>query len=269
MLADAMLQNLIRDSAVQLFGLATRLGVHRLPMFDRLFLVFYAGYKRHFEAGPIERLRAFIPDGSVVIDVGANVGFFSVRFAEWVGAGGKVIAIEPEEQNYNSLVAALKRAGLLGRVEPLKAVAAAEAGMARLELNPLHPADHKLSRDGAGQPVTAVTLDALVQGKGPSRPALVKIDVQGAEMLVLRGMMDILDIAGPALFIELSELGLEKFDTSVVAILDLLEGKGYEPHWLTQAGHKAANRPEILAGTAGAEYVDVLFLKTPQSATAN
>jgi FkbM family methyltransferase len=260
-LADAMFQNLIRDSAVQLFGLATRFGVHHLPMFDRVFLLFYAEYKRYFEAGPIERLRAFVPDGSVVIDVGANVGFFAVRFAEWVGPDGKVIAIEPEDQNYNRLVAALKRADLLGRVETLKAVAAAESGMALLELNPLHPADHKLSRDGAGQPVTAVTLDALVQDKGLSRPALVKIDVQGAEMLVLQGMIGLLKIAGPALFIELSERGLNRYGASVSAVLGLLADNGYEAYWLTRSGHQKASQSDIEA-KAKADYVDVLFTKT-------
>ena len=75
----------------------------------------------------------------------------------------------------------------LDRVEALKAVAAALPGMTHLEINPLHPADHKLSRDGTGLPVTAVTLDELVREKGHLRPALVKIDVQGAEMLVLKG----------------------------------------------------------------------------------
>jgi hypothetical protein len=94
-----MFRSLIKNSAVQLFGLAAKLGVHRLPMFERVFLVLYAGYKRHFEAGPIERLQEFIPPGSLVIDVGANVGFFSLRFAQWVGLGGEVIAIEPEARN--------------------------------------------------------------------------------------------------------------------------------------------------------------------------
>jgi Methyltransferase FkbM domain len=144
----------------------------------------------------------------------------------------------------------------------LKAVAAAEPGMTFLEINPLHPADHKLSRNGTGLPVTAVTLDGLVQDKGPLRPALVKIDVQGAEMLTLQGMTDILKIAGPALFIELSEHGLLKFGTSVSAILHLLSDNGYEPYWLTRSGHRNATRSEIDVRTAGAEYVDVLFLKT-------
>ena len=84
-----------------------------------------------------------------------------------------------------------------------------------LEINPLHPADHKLSRDGSGLPVSAVTLDDLVPDKRNLRPALVKIDVQGAEMLVLMGATGVLTTAAPALFIELHEEGLNKFGTSV------------------------------------------------------
>lgn len=261
MLADAMLQNIIRDFAVHLFGLASRLGVQRLPMFNPIFLTLYSGYKRYVEAGPVDQLRAFVPNESIVIDVGANVGFFSVRFAEWVGPRGKVIAIEPEERNYNGLLAALKRARLLERVETFQAVAAAEPGTAHLELNPLHPADHKLSQSDAGVPVTAVTLDNLIADKGPLRPALVKIDVQGAEMLVLQGMTSLLEIAGPALFIELAEQGLNRYGSSVSAILGLLAGHGYEAFWLTPSGPQTASQSDILA-RAKTGYVDVLFTKS-------
>ena len=127
-----------------------------------------------------------------MIDVGANVGFFSLRFARWVGDRGKVIAIEPEQRNYASLVGAVERQGFSSRVEALRAVAAATRGEVLLEINPLHPADHKISRDGTGLPVRAVTLDELVQGQSGRRPALLKIDVQGAEMMVLQGAGGIL-----------------------------------------------------------------------------
>ena len=264
-----MLRNLLKNSAVNLFAFAAKVGVHRLPGFHRVFLTLYPIYKRHFEAGPIDRLREFVPEGSVVIDVGANVGFFSLRFAEWVGSGGKVIAIEPEDRNYDSLIAALTRAGVRDRVDALKAVASAEPGTTFLEINPLHPADHKLSRNGVGLPVAAVTLDALVDNKGPLRPALVKIDVQGAEMLTLQGMTDILKLADAALFIELSEQGLTKFGSSVSAILQLLAGHGYAPYWLTQTGHQKANRSEIDEKTAGTRYADVLFLKNSWSRPAS
>jgi FkbM family methyltransferase len=257
-----MLQDFIRDSAVRLFALVAKLGVHRLPMFDRVFRVLYMAYKRHFEAGPIERLQEFVPNGSVVIDVGANVGFFSLRFARWVGGDGEVISIEPEDHNYETLVRTLKRESLFGNVRALKAVAAATAGTMFLEINQLHPADHKLSRDGTGVPVEAVRLDDLVQDKGTLRPSLVKIDVQGAEMLVLQGAADILKLSAPALFVELQEEGLKKFGTSVAAILDHLSQCGYEPYWLTRAGpHLKASPAEIHAKAAGNGYIDVLFLR--------
>jgi FkbM family methyltransferase len=259
-----MPQNLKRNLAVQLFGLVAKFGIHRMPVFDRIFLALYMGYKRHFEAGPIERLQDFIPTGSVVVDVGANVGFFSLRFAQWVGDSGEVISIEPEDRNYETLISALKREGLLGRVRALKAVAAATSGTMFLEINPLHPADHKLSRDGTGLRVDAIALDDLVSDKGPLQPCLVKIDVQGAEMLVLEGAAEILKEAKPALFVELHEEGLKKFGTSVSAILTHLAQHGYEPYWLMRVGHhRKASPPEIHAEVARIGYVDVLFLAAP------
>jgi hypothetical protein len=60
------------------------------------------------------------------------------------------------------LVLALQREGLLDRVQTSMAVAAAVPGMTRLEINPRHPADHELSRDGTGLPVTAVIRTCLV-----------------------------------------------------------------------------------------------------------
>jgi FkbM family methyltransferase len=257
-----MIQKLIRNLVVRLFGLIAKLGFHRIPVFETAFLALYAVYKKYFEAGPIDRLREFVPSGALVIDVGANVGFFSLRFAKWVGEVGEVISIEPEDRNYNSLILALKRENFLNRVHALKAVAAAAPGTMFLEINPVHPADHKLSRDGSGLPVPAVTLDDLVQDKGCLRPALVKIDVQGAEMLVLKGAADILKTAGPALFIELHEVGLNKFGTSVSAILDHLSEYGYEAYWLMRAGaHRKASPAEIHARVARVGYVDALFLK--------
>jgi FkbM family methyltransferase len=173
-----------------------------------------------------------------------------------------VIAIEPEDRNFASLTDAIGREGLSSRVTALKAVAAAAPGEIFLELNPLHPADHKISRDGAGLPVKAVTLDELVPDKTSLRPSLVKIDVQGAEMMVLMGGAEILKLAGPALFIELDEAALNKFGSSIAAILEHLSQYGYEAYWLARSGpHKKTCAVEIHAKARLAGYLDVLFLK--------
>jgi FkbM family methyltransferase len=257
-----MLVVFIRDSTVRLFGLAAKLGLQRLPLFNRAFVALYPIYKQYLEAGPIDRLREFVPAGSLVIDVGANVGFFSLRFAKWVGDRGKVIAIEPEDRNYAGLVEAIARQGVAGRVDTLKAVAAATRGETFLEINPAHPADHRISRDGTGLPVSAVTLDQLSQDHPALRLALVKIDVQGAEMMVLKGADRILQDPKPALFVELSEEGLGRFGSSVAEILKHMTGSGYEAFWLMSAGpHARASEIDIHARAAQNGYVDVLFLK--------
>lgn len=258
-----MLQSLVRDAIVKLFGLIAALGLHRVAPFDQLFLSFYGIYKRYFEAGPIDRLQEFVPDGSLVIDVGANVGFFSLRFARWVGSKGVVIAIEPEERNCASLAQAIKRGNFSDRVDIRKAVAAAAPGSLLLEINPVHPADHKLSRDGTGVAVAAVTLDELARERGHLPLSLIKIDVQGAEMLVLEGAASVLKTSQPALFIELHEEGLNRFGTSVAAILAHLSGLGYQAYWLKRSGpHARAAAEEIHAAVGRVGYVDVLFLRS-------
>jgi FkbM family methyltransferase len=256
-----MVKKFARNAAVKLFALMTRLGIQRVPLFTRVFLALYSLYKGYFEAGPIGGLEEFAPPGSLVIDVGANVGFFTVRFAGWVGQDGMVIAIEPEDQNHQHLLTTLARAGLLGRVTALKAVAAGEYGTMFLELNPLHPADHKLSLNGIGIPVPAVNIDGLMRDNPDYKLTLVKIDVQGAEMLVLEGSRETLRRVRPALFVELHEEGLGKFGTSISAILEYLSGYGYLPYWLSSKGsHRKADTEEIHARATQHGYVDVLFL---------
>ncbi|TPI40469.1 FkbM family methyltransferase [Mesorhizobium sp. B3-1-9] len=104
-----------------------------------------------------------------------------------------------------------------------------------------------------------MTLDGLLADKGPRRPALVKIDVQGAELLTLQGMIEILRFARPALFVELSDQGLNKFG-AVLVVLRLLSDNGYEGYLLTRTGRRKASQSEIEARTTGTKSADVLFL---------
>jgi hypothetical protein len=91
---------------------------------------------------------------------------------------------------------------------------------------------------------------------------LIKIDVQGAEMLVLQGVSGTLKAVGPAFFVELHEVGLRRFGTSVGAILTFLSHYGYEPYWLMRKGpHKKTSPEEIHRRVARIGYVDVLFLR--------
>lgn len=231
-------------------------GLLRFAWGRRLFLALYELYKSTFEAGLIGGLRGYAPPGALVIDVGANVGFFTLRFARWIGPSGRVIAIEPEAANHAELVRRLGAHDLSGRVEAHRAVADAKAGNARLVINPDHPGDHRIGDEG--EPIPAVALDAVVPAG--ANVSLIKIDVQGAEMRVLAGAAAILARDKPALFVEVDPAGLARFGTGVDALLGWLAGFGYAPHRLTHAGAEPLDRAALDRVLAARGYTDLLFL---------
>ena len=217
----------------------------------------YEAYKVVLEAGPVHHLRRHATSGSVVVDVGANIGFFTVRFARWVGPGGRVLAIEPEARNIQRLQARLERRELAGRVSVVKAAAAGAVGRAHLVVNHHHPGDHCLGDTGVE--VDVVTVDSLVAREtGPV--TLIKVDVQGAEQLVLDGAAGTIAAHRPALFIEVTAGALERFGTTARGLIDGVLRQGYTAHLLGRRGVSPALGPAALEELHGDGYNDLLFL---------
>lgn len=249
----------IYDGLVWLYERATRGGLLDRPLPRRAYESAYLAYKRLIEAGPIDGLHVLVANGSTVVDVGANIGFFSLRFARWVGPVGQVIAIEPETRNIDSLRRRVARAGLSDVVTCVQAAAADRPGQLRLARNPGHPGDHHLA--DYGEPVAAVTLDDLVT-EDPRPVTLVKIDVQGAESMVLAGARHLIERHRPALFVEVDEPRLARLGSSRRELIDTVVSLGYVGHRLTRHGIGAREEPDELVARSSTEYVDVLFLPT-------
>jgi hypothetical protein len=92
---------------------------------------------------------------------------------------------------------------------------------------------------------------------------LIKIDVQGAESMVLAGSRTVLEKDRPALFVEVDDEGLRGFGSSAGELFETLAGLGYEPYRLTRRGIEPVSDPKaLLAETAGGSYADVLFLSS-------
>ena len=245
---------------LRLYERAVKAGLLERRWTRRAFESVYLTYKWLLEAGPTAKLGDLVEPGSTVIDVGANIGFFAVKFGRWAGQGGRVIAIEPEARNLDSLRRRVERAGLSGSVECVQAVAAGQPGELRLAVNPTHPGDHQIA--GEGEPVRAVTLDELTAGE-LRRVSLIKIDVQGAESLVLAGARTVLEKDRPALFVEVDDEGLRGFGSSAGELFETLAGLGYGPHRLTRGGIEPVPDTEALLSQAtGGSYTDVLFLSS-------
>jgi FkbM family methyltransferase len=246
----------IQVALIKLYSRLQSSHVMQSEMGQCLFEHAYSVYKILLEAGPVERLRSYVLPRSLVIDVGANIGFFTLRFARWLRDDGRVIAIEPEIKNFMALKRRLSKAGLDNRVVVLQAVAAEKNGMLNLEINPHHPADHKIGE--TGMPTTAITLDGLLAGTNDLPISLIKIDVQGAEMRVLQGATIILKRYRPALFLEIDNNALRLQGSSADEVMAFLAKFNYRPFRLRRFGKPASvDYKEIAAGSG---YHDLLFL---------
>ena len=225
-----------------------------------VFELTYNCYKTLLEAGPVEQLRPFAGDGAWVVDVGANVGFFTTRFGRWIPNGARVLAIEPEDLNCRRLSNAVRKAGLGEKVEIVQGVASDIDGTAILKINPHHPGDHRLGEDGIA--VAAHRLDTLLAELGEPEVALIKIDVQGAEEKVLDGAEATLPRTRPALFVEVHDVALRDFGSSAEQLLQRLATSGYRLHLLEKGGISPSLTVEdALTNLGSAEnYADFLCL---------
>lgn len=172
-------------------------------------------------------LPKIIKPNDVVWDVGANVGIFSFAAAALAGSGGHVLAIEPDCW----LVSLLRRSSARrsperSEVEVLPAAVSEAVGVVKFSIARRGRAASHLAGLGRVQAggqretttVMAVTLDWLLEQY--RAPQVIKIDVEGAENLVLRGAPKMLKQIRPTL---VCEVGRELFDE----VSGLLRGAGY------------------------------------------
>jgi FkbM family methyltransferase len=199
----------------------------------------------------------------VVIDVGATIGYFAVHFARRVGSAGTVIAFEPGRENVALLRWNVTRAGLRN-VRIVEAALGDHDGEGTLFLNPVHPADHRTFDAAEARPsrrIRVVTLDNMLgDPDAVARIALVKIDVQGAEMQVLRGMARTLKAATSSrLLVEFTPAALIDAGESPEAFLEFFDALGYRPRVFDGRAFADATRAQVLDAAREQGYVDVLY----------
>jgi len=175
-------------------------------------------------------LMKLIESGMVVVDIGANVGYYTLLAAEKVADHGKVFAFEPEPSRYTLLEKNVGVNGLKNVILVQKAVSH-KTGTARLYLDPRHnKGDHRLfdSFDGRESVVVETTsLDDFFKDKGHFIH-VIKMDIQGAEMAALEGMADSINRHHDlTLITEFWPDGMKAFGFSPTEFLDTLIGHGF------------------------------------------
>lgn len=176
----------------------------------------------------MEFWREQIQPGMTVIDVGANVGVYTVSAAQRVGTTGRVVAVEP----FSTCVRCLQetcRVNGLDWVTVCRGAASDRNGTVRLalqgasELNQVITTDEELVA-GTYEEVPCFSLDTLIQQEHLDRVDFLKIDAEGHELQVLQGSDRLLQHYSPTILYE----NIAGSQGSNIPVAEFLTAQGYQ-----------------------------------------
>jgi len=158
-----------------------------VPTFDRwLYVRLHA---LQWMGGDVPRLARHIRPGMTVVDVGANIGYYTLVFAGLVGPRGRVLAFEPDPDLYAAAVENVRRNGKAEIVQLHRCALGAQTAVMHLLRGHVNSGDNRLRREVPHSPrAVAVPVKRLDDVIGGAAVDVIKIDVQGWECDVLEGM---------------------------------------------------------------------------------
>jgi FkbM family methyltransferase len=199
-------------------------------------------------------------EGATMWDIGAHIGYHSLSFAALVGPSGHVVAFEPNPYNINRFRKNSQRNPSLAKRITLMTCALSNVdGEASFVFSPevdsgrssgshldrIHTPERSIAYQSFSRTtVSTVKADTLLREECIPPPSIVKIDVEGAEVLVLEGSLGMLSTVKPTLFIEIHHVA------TMFYAQELLAGLGYNLKILDEE-HITPSRCFIIAKPAG------------------
>ena len=229
-------------------------------------LSFFLG--RYYDLPTQLTLRSLLRPGDRMLDVGANIGMISLLAARLVGPGGRIDAFEPNPRCEERLRQML-RDNRIQHVEVYPFGLSDCAAQAQLTLPDASTGSGTLSDvplearspDARYYDVRVCRGDDVIAGN-PGRPIAVKIDVEGHEVRVLRGLGKTIERAQPAFLVETIPEHLERAGSGVEELVGLLRDHGYRGHQMLarRAGLGFRLALPCLEGVGAWEATDTLWL---------
>jgi FkbM family methyltransferase len=171
-----------------------------------------------------------VKEGDIVVDLGANIGYYTLLASKKVGKSGRVYSFEPEPENYKLLLKNLKLNNACNVIPLQKAVLNRE-GTIKLYLDKGNPEGHTiipLSPNSSKRfiEVECIVLDKYFKGR---KIDVIKMDVEGAEYLVLLGMTKLIDENKTvSLFVEFSPNHVKRTGHNPSGFIDMLLNLNFE-----------------------------------------
>jgi FkbM family methyltransferase len=190
-------------------------------------------------------LSEYLSEGSIFVDVGANLGIYTVAAARRVGESGRVISFEPASNTFSILQRNITLNHLNNVIATQLALADKEG--TRSLFYHVDASRHSLAENESigFETITTIGLDTFLSRNQIVRVNLMKIDVEGAEELVLRGAVEVLEKSRPVIVFEINSLLSLRLGLKPDGALTLLSRLGYSFYKIDRFGKLRAVVPDL------------------------
>lgn len=190
-------------------------------------------FNRGFEHKTISVIKKHVKEGMVVVDIGANIGLYSILLSRLVGEKGKVYAFEPDNEIYDILIENLKLSKCFNVEVCRKALSDKNSTvvLTRPEDNSGDAFNFikEVTDNSSPNTLQTETLDSFLNDRLISEIDFIKIDVEGAELLCLRGAQKtLLKSTSISIVSECYEKFLQRFNHKVSDLLIYMNNLGYD-----------------------------------------
>jgi FkbM family methyltransferase len=214
---------------------------------------------RQYPAHVLETCKRHLREGDVMYDIGANIGYITVEIAHHFSGRVEVVAFEPQPELANAIAVSAALNGV-SSVTVFDTLLGEGEGTADLFLvgNSAHASTkaRALGAKRVERPVT--TLDALLQRQSLRPPTLMKIDVEGSELSVLRGAQRTLREHQPYLLFE-ADSNMSRFGYSKAELFELIRSAyDYTFYDVESDAHGHLARIRRVEGAAVSSRDDIL-----------
>jgi FkbM family methyltransferase len=200
-------------------------------------------------------LKQTLQSGDLFVDVGANEGMMSLLGSRLVGYTGRVIAFEPNETPRGIFQANVARNGITN-IDIKAAGLGEKSGMLDLFVPSINTGEGTFTPTGRSDGVRikcpVVVGDDVLDGE---KPRLIKIDVEGFELNVLRGLKKTLVEKRPIVVMEMIEEHLARASTSPQELISFLAELGYSGRRIDLQGRRTLAFRDIPSPWVDGDYV--------------
>ena len=180
---------------------------------------------------PIISIIKKLKHDDIFVDIGANIGFFSLIASSCIGEGGRVYSFEPSQREFIRLLSNIELNNT-NNIFPFPLALSDKSGEVMLEIEPFHTGMNSIAEkfniSKKYRLVQASTADEILAQLISKKIKIIKIDVEGAEFKVLSGMRKILnEKLAEIVIVEITPKFLFNFGDTKEMIYELMKQQGY------------------------------------------